>query len=910
VSTLTRPTPAATVSLAMVHAMIDYVRSKGYDSDSGALGIRGRLGQTEAVATEHNGRDVSVVYCESSLAARETLLEWRPDRWLVIVTERSEDDLGAGVLAHLVGQQLRSPDPWQAVRSRFQAVAIDAQLTSGRAQRGIANGLLEVAPLGGWPPAPAGVLSRDHAFGSVARVVLDLGPGTPDVVSVLGWSTRPGITARLAELRETGGDELADAVLDWIAATTGDAAPIVSYLIRHGRPAELVPLGLVIGFLDGEADERSAADLAIARLAYRWGGDSDQDSLERAVRAIGAQAETVIATLLTDSRTSADAERAIASADNLVREARAEGVAERSDLLRLGLSRRFHRLADLLRSAPVRGLDLVEEAWRQVGAHRLGWSDPRTPAFLGAVRLARWLAVTADDAPRADLAALARRQAEVDGWVDSAVNDAAAGVDDPDLGAGLARVLELTRDVRDRHDVEFAGALAVATANEEGAEPGYLEHDGGRAYLLENALASVVFPLVRDTPVLLLILDGMSTGVATEILDDMLNRPGVGWAERLPDGSSRRAAGLAVLPTITEVSRASLLCGELTTGQQDAERRGYTRLTAAHGFRNAPLFHKKPLDTARLGFSLADDVRTAIDDVSDCPLVTCVLNTIDDALDRSDPAGTSWTADTVKHLRPLMERARESGRTVILTSDHGHVVERRLGVQRSHSGSSAARYRLVDGEVRPDEVLVAGPRVLAPGGRAVLAVSERLRYGPLKAGYHGGASPAEVVVPIVILVPAELATSVERLAPPQEPSWWSMPAVTSEAAGPQAETRQVQPPTLFDEPVPVAAPPVWGDRVISSPVYREQQQLAGRVTLTVEQVAAVLNRLVAASDRRLSAKETATALGLAPVRLAGAVEQLRKLLNVESYPVISKDPATGALILDLDLAVEQFQVPR
>jgi hypothetical protein len=59
-------------------------------------------------------------------------------------------------------------------------------------------------------------------------------------------------------------------------------------------------------------------------------------------------------------------------------------------------------------------------------------------------------------------------------------------------------------------------------------------------------------------------------------------------------------------------------------------------------------------------------VRPAIDDVSGCPLVTCVLNAIDDTLNRSDPAGTNWTADAVKYLRPLLERARETGRTVVL----------------------------------------------------------------------------------------------------------------------------------------------------------------------------------------------------------------------------------------------------
>ena len=291
----------------------------------------------------------------------------------------------------------------------------------------------------------------------------------------------------------------------------------------------------------------------------------------------------------------------------------------------------------------------------------------------------------------------------------------------------------------------------------------------------------------------------MSTGVATEILDDLLSAPSSGWAEALPPGSSRRAAGLAVLPTVTEFSRASLLAGELTTGQQEAERRAFAALTTAHGLHDAPLFHKRILDTTRLGYSLSDEVRAAIDDVTGRPLVTCVLNTIDDALDRSDPAGTTWTADAVKHLRPLLERARETGRTVILTADHGHVVERRQGVQRSRGGAGA-RYRAAEGPVQADEVLVAGPRVLAPGGRAILAVNERLRYGPLKAGYHGGAAPAEVVVPVVIMVPVEQAQAPGvRLAPPQEPSWWNGPDVPLEPPVRPAP-RPVTPPTLFDEP--------------------------------------------------------------------------------------------------------------
>ena len=72
---------------------------------------------------------------------------------------------------------------------------------------------------------------------------------------------------------------------------------------------------------------------------------------------------------------------------------------------------------------------------------------------------------------------------------------------------------------------------------------------------------------------LLLVLDGMSAAVRTEVVGDVLSRTAEGWAEALLPGQDRRAAALAVLPTLTEFSRASLLCGELRSGGQDVERR-------------------------------------------------------------------------------------------------------------------------------------------------------------------------------------------------------------------------------------------------------------------------------------------------------------------------------------------------
>jgi hypothetical protein len=121
------------------------------------------------------------------------------------------------------------------------------------------------------------------------------------------------------------------------------------------------------------------------------------------------------------------------------------------------------------------------------------------------------------------------------------------------------------------------------------------------------------------------------------------------------------------------------------------------------------------------------------------------------------------------------------------------------------------------------------------------------------------------------------------------------------------EVAQAEPPTLFDEPEPVGAPS-WAQQVVASGVYAEQRKLAGRIVLTDTQVMVVLERLVAAPHQRLTAHAAAAALGLPTSSVPGAVEQLRKLLNVEGYPVITRDTATSELILDVQLAAEQFQV--
>ena len=936
---------ATRATLPVLRALLDQARRKNYAS--GVLGVRARPEWPGSSTFTHESVPVRVVPCVSALAVREALLDRERGQWLVVLTDRADDDLGAGVLSHLVWNRLRTPDPWDAVRLRFAANGVEPALTTTAEDREIATGLLMAAPLAGWPPAPGAVLTRDHALGAVAAVHLGLADPVVDATSVLAWTTDPALVTRVADLRALAGNALTNAVLAWVAERAGAAGQPLLALLRGGEARDAVPFGLVAGLLTdaqnggtggparsrtgpGDVTAAQVAREALIRLEPRLGSGPPSAAT---LRSWARESSTVLSGMLRDPAQHGPGLALLGRADELLAGAHAVSLADGSDLLPAGLTRRLAWLAATLRSAlagaqtrqqaapdapdvSAAALADIEQAWVGVASHRLADADPRVPAFHAAVRLARWLA-TDSSAGGTSLPALLSRHRDSDGWVDSAVNDATPGASDPDLGAGLAAVLAAARARRAAHDAAFGAALAAFTGSDTRT---------GRDEILylEELLPEVVMPLARDTPVLLLVLDGMSVGVSTDIIGSVLSRVGDGWTEALLPGHTRRAAALAVLPTLTEVSRASLLCGELRIGGQDVEHEGHRTLAKAKGLAGAELFHKKPLDSSRPGYAIADDVAAAVADVTGYPLVTCVLNTIDDALDRSDPGGTAWSAETVKHLAPLLERARNAGRVVVLTADHGHIVERRQGVQRSYPAISSGRSRAATEPAGDGEMLVTGGRVLLHDGRAVLAVDEHLRYGPLKAGYHGGGAPAEAVVPVAVLVPGAVPEGADlALAPPQEPAWWidpaepASPAATPPAAdvasrpAPAARTAkpaQDQLPTLFDEPCAAEPGTEAAAAVLKSAVYAAQKKIAGRVSVSDDQIRGLLGALLEAPGQRLVPALAATALAVSPVMLRGAVLHAQALLNVEGYPVLRVDADGATVILDEALLREQFGI--
>ena len=206
----------------------------------------------------------------------------------------------------------------------------------------------------------------------------------------------------------------------------------------------------------------------------------------------------------------------------------------------------------------------------------------------------------------------------------------------------------------------------------------------------------------------------------------------------------------------------------------------------------------------------------------------------------------------------------------------------------------------------------------------MLAVSDGVRYASKKAGYHGGASLAEITIPILVAKPRgadDPAGWVE--APPQEPTWWNEPSRVAVETPPLAAERPtkakartpVSPtaPTLFDtEPmksttVEVAAGASVGDQLIASPTYGVRRSIAGRHPVEDGVAVAVISALILGGGR--AHRDTlAVAAGVPSETMSGFLAALRRVLNVDGYQVIDVDADQVTVVLDVALLREQFEL--
>ena len=95
---------------------------------------------------------------------------------------------------------------------------------------------------------------------------------------------------------------------------------------------------------------------------------------------------------------------------------------------------------------------------------------------------------------------------------------------------------------------------------------------------------------------------------------------------------------------------------------------------------------------------------------------------------------------------------------------------------------------------------------------------------------------------------------------------------------------------------------------MGSAAYAAQRKIAGRISVSDDEVADLLSALLAAPATRLTPAQAASVLAVAPLLLRGAILHAQRLLNVDGYPVLRIDADGATVILDEPLLREQFGI--
>ncbi len=898
------------LSTPQIAAQLDRVLSS--DPTAAAVAIRAMTQQSWPDSLTQRGRQFALRWCESSLAIREALCDIEQHdlatTGLVVITPLATHEVAEDIAARLARGRVYQPEGWDIVRQLFQAKETDARL--GRFAW-MPQALIDGAAQGQYDPVANGFLDLETAWREVLGRFLGLRFARPDAVALLLWCTKPGSEAALRLMPST---TRAD-ITSWLSEGAGMAGAMVLACVNAGRTADALALGLVCGVIYAPAGEGQAALGQASIRLERFVGDSHVGVIEG--RAWAREAERAVRTDGPEALRGA-----LDRADTLLNDLRIGEFAYLSDMLPSALDQRMRAFSAALAahvSAPGEAqLAQVEQLADSVLKHALAaLQQQRMDRVEMARRLARWLMLPAPSATT--VAGAVGWQADEGAFVDWARFRLLGGDELNELSDayGALRAAAIAR--RNAFDQPFSQALLKWNAQTPGAD--------GRVVPIESVLDRVVGPIAASQPVLLLVMDGLSTSIYRELFSRINS---LGWVEMVPAEAEHPLVGVAALPTVTEVSRTSLLCGRLTLGTAANEKSGFASHAAllAHSRSEVPprLFHKGDLADST---NLSQEVRSTIANPHQ-KVVGVVYNAVDDHLSGPDQLHQRWALEDLRLLLPLLREAREARRVVVLTADHGHLLED--GTTQVTGASTpdkiSDRWRPGRDARSPHEVAYSGGRVVtADNSKAVVCLwGESTRYAGKKNGYHGGVSPQEVTVPLSVIVPLGMNLAGWQLAPPAQPEWWELPhlapvlapaispAPAPRPAGRNAPTPPVAQPSLFEPheapaSQPIAAAPAaddWIGALLASSIYASQRQLAARVALPDDKMRLLL---VSLSERggKLSRAALAQRLALPEVRLGGLLSAVRRMLNVDQAPVLTVDESAGTIELNRALLLQQFR---
>lgn len=845
-----------------------------------------------------------VAWCRSDLEVRALLHAAAAARESSIaLCPFDSGQLGDDVLARLAKRRVHPPHTGDILSSLFQAASVDPRILANAA---LANALIETAPSDGYPPVPGGVLDLQTAWLSAIERLLGRRDVAISVAALLEASLDPAFRCRL----EGMAPDLRRQFFDWAASGIDPVVAWMSPIVEAGRTADLIPLGLLLALLF-QSSAAPQNDLATARVRLEgwFGGRSIPEGV---ARSWGQAAHGNLGPLQKREAVAPVLNALLGRLDALIVEFKVPQCAFLSHHSPSGFEQRMKGVASLLQrlSAPGSAEEKRKALVAAIGdlhAHVLAHSQQRRIERCEmAARLARWLSSGGKLSEGSALASIVEGYVRTGGFVDWARSLVQEGGDDAELSKAFDTLLKRVDEASGAFEAAFATQFADWCSHGTPSSMVFVP--------IEDALERWVGPVAGQSPVLLLVMDGMSMAVFRELLEDLVQRGN--WLECRPNLIPPPAALLATVPSITEISRRALFRGRLHPESTPTEQSAFgsnDRLFSLSGGQTRPVLFLKG-DLQRRGESgLSEEVKHALGNRK-CRIVGAVLNAVDDHLSGSDQIAPRWSLDFIRPLRELLQLAAEAGRAVLLTSDHGHVLEHRTVLKAGASGAGD-RHRFEGGPAGEGELRFSGDRIQRAIGRAeVIAAYERnVRYAVRQRGYHGGASPQEIIIPLVLLrhLGKPIPDGWTDVAPsPFWPEWWQLTASTTAAApvtAPEKPSAMTAGLDLFAHAEAKGRGDGWIEPLLDSEIYAEQCRLAVRGAPDRRQVCVFLEAL-SSRGGTMPREALAERLGLPLLRLSGHVQNLARIFNVDGYEVLTLDTASGTVVLNVKLLQKQFGV--
>ena len=896
-------------SFSQIKAKVAAIRQKM--PNASVIGIHSPGRWTDKSVWADGENDYSITQCDSPLSFRMALREPAAENTTkVLITNLHDQDLGDDVLLRLAKRKLLQIDPWQIVRSLFDAHAVDPRLTQ---HPWIAESLLDSIPSKGFSPARGGFLDAETVWPLLLDHIIGLPDESPDLTSLLKWSLDNDATARFRNCDA----EFQNAAVAWLTEKAGPAAAIVLHCVQRLKQADTVPIGLCASVIY-HSSATGKLEKATGKLEERYFGG-------KAPRSDDMQRWSVTATEVVRTLREIDSkscEKIIGRGDEILREIGAEDFAQLSDTSRIGFDKRLEeigsQLSSVLESGSLDNTGSLLDCHRAVRRHDQAIREGRRLQRVEmAVRLVRWLG-RLQQQPQAEPLSFdeaADNHLRDGGFVDWARLTLRSGDPVQQLSAAYAQLFDRVTEAREHQAKAFAKLLADWTATGSKST---------EVIPVERILDQVVAPLAENGLVLVIVVDGMSVAVMRELLTDVTRHE---WVAISEPGRQFNRPGLATIPSVTEFSRTSLLSGALGQGNQDIERKQFEKHAGLlkHCRSTSPpiLFHKAGLSETE-DTVLAAEVRKEIASTHR-RVVGVVINAVDDHLLKGEQIDTRWTRDEIKMLPALLHEARIARRLVVLLSDHGNVLDcHAKGRNYKDEAAGGERWRTAIGKPEDDEFVVEGSRVVAEDQRIIAPWSESVRYGIKKNGYHGGLTPQEMIAPIAVLASTDDFPEDWSEQPIDTPGWWddvSPTEVFKAAPAPKLKPVKPQPKvTLFDmgDEETVSTPagsetptesqmPAWVTRLVACSVFQEQKRFGGRGIPTDD----VFTRLLSALDDRggkMTSAALARALEFPAVRLPGLLAKAERVLNVDGYDVLRRDDASDTIELNRNLLLTQFDL--